>query len=143
MKFFWNGQLVRTSKTDVYHWAVVWVHDDGKVYGRGSCCKNRAEAEDVMQRWKDQGGADARHVRVVPLEMKAEKGEDQPLSFDEFMALAKANYKKGGDAFVECWDQNTYEYWIREFGAFTKVSALQAFELSRGSMKRDEAERGR
>lgn len=143
MKFFWNGQLVRTSKTHVYSWAVLWVNDDGTFKCR-ACRKDRADADAELHRLLRTAGDNAKqaatHLRVVPLDSDE---DNRALSFAEFMALAKANYAKGGDTFVECWDENTYEYWTREFGAFTKVSALQAFELSRSSMKRDEAGRGR
>ena len=29
------------------------------------------------------------------------------MNYNEFMAYAQKNYNKGGDAIVECWDENS------------------------------------
>ena len=44
MKFYYKGQLVRTSKTHTYNWAILEEKDDGtlKVY---SCRAERAAAD--------------------------------------------------------------------------------------------------
>lgn len=44
MKFYYKGQLVRTSKTHTYNWAILEEKDDGtlKVYG---CRAERAVAQ--------------------------------------------------------------------------------------------------
>ena len=44
MKFYYKGQLVRTSKTHTYNWAILEEKDDGtlKVYG---CRAERAAAD--------------------------------------------------------------------------------------------------
>ena len=44
MKFYYKGQLVRTSKTHTYNWAILEEKDDGtlKVYG---CRAARAAAD--------------------------------------------------------------------------------------------------
>lgn len=63
-------------------------------------------------------------VRVVPLDTEP----DPPaLTFDQFMALARENYGKGGDGYVECWDERTFAYFVKEFGPITRASALDAF----------------
>ena len=53
-------------------------------------------------------------IRVVPLDTEP----DPPaLTFDQFMALARENYGKGGDGYVECWDDRTFgAYFVKEFG---------------------------
>lgn len=43
------------------------------------------------------------------------------------MALARENYGKGGDGYVECWDERTFAYFVKEFGPITRASALDAF----------------
>lgn len=52
------------------------------------------------------------------------------LTYSEFIALAKANYNKGGDGYVECWDELMFDEWVRSFGGITKADALKMFEHS-------------
>ena len=49
------------------------------------------------------------------------------LTYEEFIALAKENYNKGGDVAVECWDQKTFETYVEMFGPVTKTEARQMF----------------
>ena len=49
------------------------------------------------------------------------------LTFDQFIALAEANYNAGGDGYVECWDERTFAYFVEEFGPIPKERALQMF----------------
>ena len=51
------------------------------------------------------------------------------LTYEEFIALAKENYSRGGDVVVECWDQRQFDFYVKEFGAMTKTKALQTFRL--------------
>ena len=53
--------------------------------------------------------------------------KERALTYEEFIALAKANYTKGGDGYVECWDDRTFTYFVKEFGPITKTQALQMF----------------
>lgn len=53
--------------------------------------------------------------------------KERALTYEEFIALAKANYTKGGDGYVECWDDRTFAYFVKEFGPITRASALDAF----------------
>ena len=52
---------------------------------------------------------------------------DRALTYAELMALARENYNKGGDGYVECWDERTFAYFVKEFGPITKARALQMF----------------
>lgn len=47
--------------------------------------------------------------------------KERALTYEEFIALAKANYTKGGDGYVECWDDRTFTYFVKEFGPITKT----------------------
>lgn len=49
------------------------------------------------------------------------------LTYEEFVALAKENYNKGGDVVVECWERYEFDYYVKEFGPVTKTKALQMF----------------
>ena len=53
--------------------------------------------------------------------------KERALIYEEFIALAKANYTKGGDGYVECWDDRTFTYFVKEFGPITKTRARQMF----------------
>lgn len=47
--------------------------------------------------------------------------KERALIYEEFIALAKANYTKGGDGYVECWGDRTFTYFVKEFGPITKT----------------------
>lgn len=49
------------------------------------------------------------------------------LTYEEFIALAEANYSKGGDVAVECWDKRTFDSYVEMFGAVTKTKAAKMF----------------
>ena len=49
------------------------------------------------------------------------------MSFNEFMTLAMQSYNHGGDSFVECWDQATFDSYVATFGPITKTKALKMF----------------
>lgn len=53
------------------------------------------------------------------------------LSFKEFMKLANQYYNKGGDSFVECWDESTFKECTSCFGNITKRKALQMFKTQK------------
>ena len=121
MKFWYKGQLVRTSKGHDYNFAVVEQQDDGtlRVFG---CRADRKAAESEASYQLKHGHLGVRVVRL-------DKGEAQPaaLTYEQFMALARENYNKGGDGYVECWDDRTFAYFVKEFGPITRASALDAF----------------
>ena len=131
MKFYYKGQLVRTSKTRTYNWAVLEEKDDGtlKVYG---CRAERQDAETEARYWERRGHT----VRVVPLDTEP---TPPALTYDEFIALAKANYNKGGDGYVECWDERTFNYFVENFGVITKASALDAFAQALDEEREEQA----
>lgn len=89
-----------------------------KVYG---CRAERAAADTELTQVIRRGHPCA---RVVPLDTEP---NPPALTFDQFMALARENYGKGGDGYVECWDDRTFNYFVKEFGPITRASALDAF----------------
>lgn len=57
-----------------------------------------------------------------------EEQKANAITYDEFIELAKANYTKGGDSFYECWDERTFNDYVKMFGPVTEKKALQMFE---------------
>lgn len=121
MKFYYKGQLVRTSKTHDYNWAIIDELKDGTLEVWG-CRADRKAAEAEANYQLKHGHLGVRVVRL-------DKGETEPaaLTYEQFMALARENYGKGGDGYVECWDDRTFAYFVKEFGPITRASALDAF----------------
>lgn len=132
MKFWYKGQLVRTSKTHDYNWAVLDMLDDGSFKVRG-CRADRKAADSEAAYWRKYG----RLIRVVRLD----KGDTQPaaLTYGQFMALAQANYNKGGDGYAECWDDRTFAYYVHEFGPVTEAGALEMFDQALDKEREDRA----
>ena len=64
---------------------------------------------------------------------------DRALTYAELMALARENYNKGGDGYVECWDERTFAYFVKEFGPITKAKALQMFAAAFDEEKEERA----
>lgn len=64
---------------------------------------------------------------------------DRALTYAELMALARENYNKGGDGYVECWDERTFAYFVKEFGPITKARALQMFATAFDEEKEERA----
>lgn len=52
------------------------------------------------------------------------------LTYSEFMELAMQNYRKGGDEYVECWDESCFTEYVSLFGGITKTKALNMFKRS-------------
>ena len=52
------------------------------------------------------------------------------LTYDEFIALAKKNYKKGGDGYYECTSKKDWEREPEIFSKLTKTKALQMFAVA-------------
>ena len=67
--------------------------------------------------------------------------KERALTYEEFIALAKANYTKGGDGYVECWDDRTFTYFVKEFGPITKTQALQMFAAAFDEEKEERGNR--
>lgn len=53
------------------------------------------------------------------------------LTWQEFYKLALKNYENGGDGVVECWDENTFNEYVAEFGPITTKSAMRMFSTWR------------
>ena len=125
MKFWYKGRLVRTSKAHDYNWAVIEEKENGTLVVRG-CRADRKAANAEAASWLKRGHDG---IRVVRLD-KTEKGAPAALTYEQFMALARANYNKGGDGYAECWDDRTFAYWVHEFGPITEASALEMFGMA-------------
>ena len=61
------------------------------------------------------------------------------LTYEEFIALAKENYSKGGDVAVECWERYEFDFYVKEFGPVTKAKALQMFRQWKDEEKEQQA----
>lgn len=61
------------------------------------------------------------------------------LTYEEFIALAKENYTKGGDVAVECWEQREFDFYVKEFGPVTKTKALRMFRQWKDEEKEQQA----
>lgn len=134
MKFWYHGQLVRTSKGHDYNFAVVEQQDDGslKVFG---CRADRKASEAEANYQLKHGHLGAQVVRLD----KTEKGAPAALTYEQFMALARENYDKGGDGYVECWDDRTFAYYVHEFGPITEARALEMFDMALDQVREERA----
>ncbi len=61
------------------------------------------------------------------------------LTYEEFIALAKENYSRGGDVAVECWERYQFEDYVKMFGPVTKTKALRMFRDWKSQEKEQEA----
>lgn len=57
--------------------------------------------------------------------------QQKPLTYEEFIDLAKENYCKGGETYYECWGKSDFEFYCKEFGEITKNKALRMFRLAK------------
>lgn len=48
-----------------------------------------------------------------------------PLTFEELQELAMQHYNEGGDAIVECWDEQVFREYVEDFGEITEQRALE------------------
>lgn len=58
------------------------------------------------------------------------------LSYKEFMEYSFQHYNKGGDGYYECWDQQEFDNYVKQFGEITKSRALKMYKTS-ASITRD------
>lgn len=61
------------------------------------------------------------------------------LTYEEFIALAKENYNKGGDVAVECWEKYQFDEYVEMFGPVTKTKAMQMFRRWKDEEKEQQA----
>ena len=76
-------------------------------------------------------------IRMIERKVIMERG--RALTYDEFTALAQENYAKGGNVGVECWDEEIFDYYVKEFGPVTKTKALRMFERWKSEEREQEA----
>ena len=51
------------------------------------------------------------------------------LSYEEARAYAISHYEQGGDVFVECWNVEHFDAYVKEFGALTKGKLKRMFRI--------------
>lgn len=51
------------------------------------------------------------------------------MTYTEFIEYAQKYYDKGGDSFVECWEDYQFDEYVKLFGPITKSKALAMFRL--------------
>lgn len=49
------------------------------------------------------------------------------MTYEGLMALALEYYNEGGDGVYECWDRQTFNDYVAEFGEITEKIALEMF----------------
>ena len=54
---------------------------------------------------------------------------EKALSYQEFMDLSLQYYAKGGDGYYECWDEKTFDGYVKMSGVITKSKALNMFKM--------------
>lgn len=52
------------------------------------------------------------------------------LDYQEFMDLSRQYYSKGGDGYYECWDEKTFDEYVKMFGGITKSKALRMYKMA-------------
>jgi hypothetical protein len=57
--------------------------------------------------------------------LKTKERENQKMTYEELIAWGHANYNKGGDVFVECWEKSDFDEYCREVGPMTEEAAKQ------------------
>ena len=50
------------------------------------------------------------------------------MTYEELIEYARKHYNRGGDGIFECWDERTYNEYVKEFGPITKRKALAMFK---------------
>ena len=51
------------------------------------------------------------------------------MTYEELMSLALKYYNRGGDGVYECWDRQTFDEYVAEFGEITEKVALKMFGI--------------
>lgn len=69
-------------------------------------------------------------AQSVENQRKEAKNMKKALTWKEFYKLALRNYENGGDGIVECWDENTFNEYVNEFGPITEKVALDMFDTA-------------
>lgn len=56
-------------------------------------------------------------------------GKSKGISYAEARAYAIERYERGGDVFVECWDETAFDEYVKMFGPVTKRKLRQMFGI--------------
>jgi len=78
-------------------------------------------------------------IHTDPVMVPATAPAMEALSYEEFIALARKHYTRGGDVAVECWEKDQFDYYVKEFGLVTKARALGMFRLWKSQEREQEA----
>ena len=76
MKFYYKDQLIRTSKTHAYNWAILTERPDG-TYACHGCRVNRSDADSEASRLSRRG---VDHIIIAPLEQRGGGCAARPFS---------------------------------------------------------------
>lgn len=120
-------RVIDAKYAEIYQWAVI-AHLGGVGWTFKGCTETQEEAEAVAEFWRGHCAP----TWVVPVELAwgSECGDDKALTYEGLMALAKANYDKGGDGYFDKWDERVFNYFVENFGVITEATALAAFALA-------------
>lgn len=132
--FTLNGlHYSRDEKNGYCYKTVEYEIENGKMH-RQTTRIGKSEFNKAMQEHDDMEDAKMREavkrlveeqeteeIRRIQEEMM--RKEKKGMSFEAFIALAKKHYSEGGDGIVECWDINTYNQYVKEYGPITKKVA--------------------
>jgi hypothetical protein len=134
-----NIEYVMNPETGYCTKTVVYPVEGGKMH-RQSTRISKNEFAKAMQEHDDRMDAkmheaierlvqeeeDAEVAAIQKEMMKTEKTK-KGLTYEELIELAKKHYSKGGDSTVECWDINTYNTYVEQFGPITRKVAMSIF----------------
>lgn len=82
--------------------------------------------DEFLKRILEEGNA----IKALIPEVLAFHG-NKKLTYKQAMALAYANYTKGGDGFWECTSEQDFNEICAKYGGYTKNSLLKEFESYR------------
>ncbi len=97
--------------------------DTNKAVESAAAANSRRTEGGTARHAEQMKATQAERARRYRERKKAE--ENKTLSYDELISLARKHYNDGGDGIVECWDENTYNTYIKEYGPITTKVAMQ------------------
>jgi len=63
-----------------------------------------------------------------PMKGDAKMARAKAMNYEELIEYARKHYNRGGDSVYECWDERTFNEYVKEFGPITKRDALGIFK---------------
>lgn len=84
--------------------------------------------QDLMDWFNDEIEAGLTEGEMAEAIKAVEEQKANAITYGRFIELARANYTKGGDSFYECWDERTFNDYVKMFGPVTEKKALNMFK---------------